>query len=114
MYNKATHNFGRILIASLFIATSIYGFVYNFDNYVNMVASKNIPLPHIVAYCVLIFKLVAGMLLLFNSCTKLVVTSLIVFIVAVTVIYNNPIDDETQFLDMMKNIGLVGGLLLLY
>ncbi|AYV81994.1 MAG: hypothetical protein Homavirus1_24 [Homavirus sp.] len=105
---------GRVLVSSLFIATAIRGLFFNFGDFVGDVESKNIMFPTLVALIVLIFKLVAGLLILFNIYTNYAVSALICFIVLVTILYHNIYDDMSQFSNMMKNIAIVGGLFLLY
>jgi putative oxidoreductase len=106
--------FGRCLLACLFIVSAVYNLLFNFDGFVGAVASKGIMFPVTVAAIVLIFKLVVGLMLLFGVWTKLVIGGLIVFVVAATAMYHNAFVDRKQLNDMLKNIAIVGGLMLLY
>ena len=108
---------GKLLIASLFILAGLYSLINGFDDYTNAIASKGIPLAIFIAFGVLLFKIIAGLVILFSQneqYTKLAVIGLIIFTVLVTILYHNPFQDKSQINNMLKNIAVIGGLLLLY
>jgi|LakMenE01Jun11ns_1017448.scaffolds.fasta_scaffold9136151_1 putative oxidoreductase len=105
---------GRILIASLFIASACKTIFYDgFNTFVGAIESKKIPYPVILAIIVLIIKILGGFSIIFNNYTNLGIYSLLLFTVLATGMYHNAFVDPSQFNNMMKNIALIGGLLLL-
>jgi len=107
-------NVGRILLGSLFLISAINSLFFGFDNFVNTIKSKNIPFPILVAFIVLIFKLVAGVLIISDNYENYVITSLIIFVIMTIFLYHNAFIDNEQLNNMMKNIAIIGGLSLLY
>ena len=114
MNTKTTHNLGRVLIASLFIVSGLYSLLYGFDGFVKMIESKNVPFASIIAIIILLFKIAVGLSIMFNMYSNYLVTSLVVFVIMVTILYHNPYDDKSQLTNMLKNIAVLGGLFLLY
>jgi putative oxidoreductase len=112
----ATKIVGRILLSSLFIVSALRALLFNLDGFSNIIASKNLNLkldPKIVAITVLIFKLVIGIALALGIRTKDTSILLIIFTAIATIFYHNAFVDSSQFSHMLKNIAIIGGLLLI-
>ena len=107
-------NIGRILIGSLFLISAIDSLFFGFESFVNNVKSKNIPFPFLIALIVLFFKLISSLLIIFNYYNNYVITALILFVILTIQFYHNTFIDNTQLNNMMKNIAIIGGLMLLY
>ena len=107
-------NAGRILLGSLFLISAINSLFFGLDNFIDTVKSKNIPFPTLVALIVLIFKLIASILIISNNYGNYVITLLIIFVIMTIFLYHNAFVDNEQINNMMKNIAIIGGLLLLY
>lgn len=105
---------GRILLGSLFLISAINSLFFGFNNFVNTVKSKNIPFPMFVALIVLIFKLIASILIISDYYENYIITSLIIFVTMTIFLYHNAFIDNEQLNNMMKNIAIIGGLILLY
>ena len=106
----------KTLIASLFVVLSLKSIFFGFGDFRNAVISKGIPMALIVSILVLTIKLGAGLTIMFSDNKKYIKWSaigLIVFTILATIIYHNPVEDPDQFNNMMKNIAIVGGLLLI-
>ncbi len=110
---RLTQNIGRMLLGSLFLFSAIHSF-FGFNEFVKLVQEKNIPLPIIVSLIVLIFKLVAGILVISNDYNNYVISALILFVSATIIFYHNAFVDNEQFNNMTKNLAIIGGLMLLY
>jgi uncharacterized membrane protein YphA (DoxX/SURF4 family) len=85
--NKYFNLTGRLLLASLFIVSSVRTSIYGFDGFHNAVKSKDIPLPFITAIVALSLKLIGGLLIVINynkSLTMLSVIALVIFTRAIT------------------------------
>ncbi|ARF12160.1 hypothetical protein Klosneuvirus_3_295 [Klosneuvirus KNV1] len=112
-----TKYIGKLLLVSLFIISGIYSLIYKFDDFSNAVISKGIPLAILIAFAVLLFKIIAGLVILLSKneqYTKISVICLIIFTTIATILFHNPFTDKSQFNNMLKNVAVIGGLLLLY
>ena len=112
-----TYTIGRALIASLFIITGMMPFITGLDDITQLVASRNFLSgvdPRTITIIILIFKIVLGLMLMFGIRTREVSMLLIFFTVLTTVLYHNALVDRSQSLHMMKNVAIVGGLILLF
>lgn len=105
---------GRILVASLFIISGLTS-VYNFGGYVNAVKSKNIPFPTIIAALALVLKIFGGIIIAFSNNINYIryaKIGLIVFTILTIILYHNAFVDRSQQSDMLKNLSVIGGLIL--
>ena len=92
----------------------MHSLFFGFNDFVHAIESKNIPFAVIVAVIVLTLKLISGLLVITNIYTNYAVTSLIIFVILATILYHNAFVDNGHFNNMLKNIALIGGLILLY
>jgi putative oxidoreductase len=110
MYTKII---GRILLSSLFIISALHTIFYGFDGFVKAIESKNLPFPVILAILVISIKLLGGLSIAFDRYADYGTIALLIFMLMVTPLYHNGISDPKQFNNMMKNIAIIGGFLLL-
>ena len=101
----------RILIASLFVVTAIKGFL-DLNSFSKFVGTQ-LQYPMFFAILALTLKLVAGSMLAVNFQKKYATISLILFMVIVTPLYHNPFQDKSQLTQLLKNVAIIGGLILL-
>lgn len=99
---------GKFFMALLFIVTGIIGLV-SFSAFTTFVG-KVLPFPFFFAIIAVAIQLVGGFALLFSHQMKISITILILFMV-VTLLYH-PITKE--HLHFLKNLAIIGGLLILY
>ena len=107
---------GRILLAALFIPAGISK-VVGFEGTVGYIASVGLPLATLAAITAIVVELIAGLALLVGYRIKLAAVILAVFTLVATVLFHNfwamPADQAyMQQLMFMKNIAVVGGLLM--
>jgi putative oxidoreductase len=107
---------GRILLAALFIPAGISKIV-GFEGTVGYIASVGLPLAAVAAITAIVVELIAGLALLVGYRIKLAAVILAVFTLLATVLFHNfwamPADQAyMQQLMFMKNIAVVGGLLM--
>ena len=107
---------GRILLAALFIPAGISKIV-GFEGTVGYIASVGLPLATVAAITAIVVELIAGLALLVGYRIKLSAVILAVFTLVATVLFHNfwamPADQAyMQQLMFMKNIAVVGGLLM--
>jgi len=105
-------NLGRILLSSVFVLTGIKS-AMNFQEMVGMVAGKNLPFPQVLAGIALAFKLLGGLSVFTNYQVNYGRWMLVAFTLAATVLFHNPINDPSQLTTALRNVAVIGGLLLL-
>ena len=111
---KITRLIGRNLLASLFVVSALYSIFYDFNGFAKAVESKNLPFPIILAILALTIKILGGLSIAFNYYSNFGTLVLLIFMLLVTPIFHNAFIDPSQFNSMMKNIAIIGGLLLLF
>ena len=72
------------------------------------------PLPGILAIPTGVFEVVAGVLLVAGRYLKLTSLALIGFTILATVLFHHNLGDQMQMVLALKNLAIIGGLLLVY
>ena len=109
---------GRILLAIVFIPAG-FSKIGGFAGTAGYIASKGLPLPEVGAALAIAVEIVAGIALLVGWKARWAALVLAVFTLLATVIFHAfwsvpPEQHMTQYLMFMKNVGIVGGLMLVY
>lgn len=105
----------RFLLASLFIVSALKSLFFDFGSFVNYINTLNLPNSKLIAILVLVFKLVSGLILAlspFEALRRVSALGLVIFTMIATVLFHNAFKDKDQFINMMRNISIIGGLLL--
>ena len=104
--------FGRIFISVLFLVEAIRKFL-NPD--MSMIYMSDHGVPEILFYPSLAFELVLPLLLIAGYKTRFVSFLLALFVLTVTLIFHTHhiIDSDMQLTIFLKNIAIMGGLLIL-
>lgn len=108
--------FGRIFLSLIFIVSG-FGKAMDFGGTVAYMETYGIPLPGLLFVLALLFELGGGVLLLLGFQTRLAAAALIVFTVLATLIFHDfwsyaDAERQMQFINFMKNLSMIGGLLL--
>lgn len=103
----------RVLLAAMFAVSAIGNVLGGFPSSVQYVASKQLPAPTMLAALGLLIKIVGSVSLISGKYMHLTVPLLLVFLVTVTVIFNNPLSDPSKKWMFFSLLGNMGGLLLL-
>lgn len=108
---------GRLLIAGMFVYAG-YGKIGGFEGTAGYIASKGLPLPQLLAAGTVVLELVAGVLLALGWKARWAALALAAFTVLASVIFHAywavPADQfRTQQLFFLKNMAIVGGLLVI-
>ena len=69
--------------------------------------------PEILFYPSLIFELVFPILLIIGYQTRISAVAIFIFTIVVTVIFHNDFESQTQFMALLKNLSIAGGLLII-
>lgn len=101
----------RTLIAVIFINSGI-GKVMDFGGLQGAIASKGLPLASLVAVFTIAFQLLGGASLILGYKARLGAGLLLAFLIPATVVFHNPIGDPTQMTQFMKNLAIIGGILM--
>ena len=102
--------FGRIFISTLFIVEAIKKFLFKEETIFYMEEYGG---PEILFYPSLIFELVFPILLIIGYQTRISAVAIFIFTIVVTVIFHNDFESQTQFMALLKNLSIAGGLLII-
>ena len=98
----------RICLSLIFLKAGI-SHIIGYSDTVSMMANKGLPIPNILLIFTIIFQLLGGLSLLLGYKVKIGSILLILFLIPASFAFHNPATDINGFL---KNIGLIGGLLM--
>lgn len=101
----------RICLCLIFLKAGI-SHLLGFTPTVEMMADNGLPIPNILLAFTVIFQILGGLSLLLGFKVRLGSILLIIFLIPATLVFHNPIVDPSQLNDFLKNIGLIGGLLM--
>ena len=101
----------RICLSLIFFNAGI-NHLTGFSGFVELIGSQGLPLAPLLAVGTIFFQLLGALSLLLGYQTKIGSILLIIFLIPATFLFHNPIADPSQLNDFLKNIGLIGGLLM--
>ncbi|MEL6930041.1 MAG: DoxX family protein [Cyanobacteria bacterium J06600_6] len=101
----------RICLSLIFFKAGI-SHLTGFSGFVELIGSQGLPLATVLAAGTVFFQLFGALSLLVGYKTKIGSILLIVFLIPASLMFHNPIADPSQTNDFLKNIGLIGGLLM--
>ena len=101
----------RICLSLIFLKAGI-SHILGFTDTVSQMAGMGLPIPEVLLIFTIIFQILGGLSLLLGYKVKIGSILLILFLIPATLVYHNPIGDASQVNDFLKNIGLIGGLLM--
>lgn len=102
----------RVFLSIIFIKAGI-SHLLGFSGFQQTIAGQGVPLAGLTAVATIIFLLVGGLLLLLGFKTTIGAILLIVFLVPTTLLFHNFLADPSQTNAFLKNLGLIGGLLMM-
>ena len=101
----------RICLCIIFINSGI-GKIFGFAGTAEMMAGQGLPIPQVLLVFTIAFQLLGGFSLLFGYKVKIGSLLLILFLIPATLVFHNPIANPDELNAFLKNIGLIGGLLM--
>ena len=112
-----TDPLGRILIVAIFVYTGISKLTH-FDGTSHMIAEKGIPVAAVATAIAILIELGGAIAIIIGWQTKLAAAIQFVYLIFITFMYHNfwaapPQLHDVQLLNFLKNVGIMGGLLLL-
>ena len=105
------HSIGRVFLSILFIAAGV-GKLGNVDGFAQYMASGGVPAA--LAWPVVLFEILGGLAILVGFQTRLVAFAFAGFCLLSGFLYHFDPADQMQMTQLMKNIGLAGGFLMLF
>ena len=104
--------FGRIFISALFLVEALKKF---FNPDMSMIYMSDHGVPEFLFYPSIAFEIIIPLLLIAGYKTRIAASLLAVFVLAVTLIFHSHhiIDDSMQLTIFLKNLAIIGGLLLI-
>ena len=104
--------FGRIFISTLFLIEAIRKF---FNPDMSMIYMSDHGVPEFLFYPSIAFEIIIPLLLIAGYKTRIAASLLAVFVLTVTLIFHSHhiIDDGMQLTIFLKNLAIIGGLLLI-
>ena len=104
--------FGRIFISALFLIEAIRKF---FNPDMSMIYMSDHGVPEFLFYPSIAFEIIIPLLLIVGYKTRIAASLLAVFVLTVTLIFHSHhiIDDSMQLTIFLKNLAIIGGLLLI-
>lgn len=101
----------RICLALIFINAGIKHLI-GFSAFVDTIAQK-LPLALLLAVATIVFQLLGALSLVLGYKVKIGAILLILFLIPASLMFHNFIADPSQLNSFLKNLGLIGGLLLI-
>lgn len=101
----------RVCLALIFLNAGIRH-ALGFPGFVDTI-SQTLPLAGLLAVFTVIFLLVGSIFLLLGYKVQIGATLLILFLIPATLVFHNFLADPSELNSFLKNLGLIGGLLLL-
>ena len=104
--------FGRIFISALFLIEAVRKF---FNPDMSMIYMSDHGVPEFLFYPSIAFEIIIPLLLIAGYKTRITASLLAVFVLTVTLIFHSHhiIDDGMQLTIFLKNLAIIGGLLLI-
>jgi putative oxidoreductase len=102
----------RTFLAVIFVRSGFEKALFDFAGTQEQMASAGIPIPFVVLIFTIAFQIIGGLSLILGYKAKIGAILLIVFLIPATLVFHNPITDPTQMIDFMKNLSILGGLLM--
>ena len=101
----------RICLCIIFINSGI-GKIFSFPSTAEMMANQGLPIANVLLIFTIAFQLLGGFSLLLGYKVKIGSILLILFLIPATVVFHNFIANPDEINSFLKNIGLIGGLLM--
>jgi putative oxidoreductase len=103
---------GRVLLSAIFIKTGI-GHLVNFGSVYPRLADHGIPLAALFLAGSLLLRIGGGISLILGYEAKWGAWAIIAFLLPTTLIFHTQFSNGAQLTQFLKNIGLMGGLLMI-
>ena len=101
----------RTAIAIIFLHSG-FGKLTNFGGTQEQIAGAGLPLAALVAFFTIAFQLLGGASLVLGYKARIGAGLVLAFLIPATLVFHNPIADPSQMIQFLKNLAIIGGLLM--
>jgi putative oxidoreductase len=101
----------RICLCLIFFKAGI-SHILGFSGTAEMMSDKGLPIATVLLTFTIVFQLLGATSLLLGYKIKIGSILLIIFLIPATLAFHNPLIDSSEINAFLKNIGLIGGLLM--
>jgi putative oxidoreductase len=101
----------RVLLCLVFL-NAVLGKLMGFGAVAGMIAAKGLPLAPLLLVAAMALMAVGSALVISGWRAQLGVILLLVFLVPTTLIFHGDVADSAQRIQLLKNLAIIGGLLL--
>jgi len=120
MMNPSLHTLARTLLAAIFLISSVRH-IMGFAIVSGMMARKGFPVPEVFLALTIVLEIVGGLMLVANWSARYAAWALAAFTLAAGAIFHgfwnvwtaSPPEFNNEFNHFLKNVAIVGGLLLI-
>lgn len=102
---------GRILLSLIFLVSAVTKILDPSGTQTYM-AAYGLPFTQVLWFGAVVTELLGGLALLLGARVRLVSVVLIGFLLSATLIFHTSLGDQQQLLHFMKNLAIIGGLLM--
>lgn len=102
---------GRTFLAIIFIRSGI-GKISDFSGTQETIANAGLPLAFLVTLFTILFQIAGGLSLITGFKARIGAVLLLLFLIPATIVFHNPIADPGQMTQLMKNLAIIGGILM--
>lgn len=103
---------GRILLGLIFVM-SAFSKITGFEGTQQYMASKGMPLTVLFLVAAIIVEMLGGLSVILGVWARAGAAALILFLIPATLIFHTDFGQQTQMIMFLKNLAIMGGLLLL-
>lgn len=102
---------GRIFLSAIFIISSVRK-ILDFEGTRAYMDNAGLPMTGVLLVGAIVFELAGGLSVLLGFKARLGAILLIIFLVPTTLVFHMDFSDQGQIIHFMKNLSILGGLLL--
>ena len=103
---------GRVLLVLIFLQSGI-GKIGNFEGTAKVMASHGMPLASLFLVGAIVFELAGSLAVILGFFPRLGALLIILFLIPTTLIFHNVFADPKMMIHFVKNVSMLGGLLIL-
>ena len=112
--NRYAYLAARVMLAAIFLLTG-YDKLVDIEDAAGDIAETGLPFPSLLAVVAGLVEIACGALLVLGRRTEWAAAGLLLFLLPVTVLMENPLRADADFgavIDFLKNLAIMGGLLM--
>ncbi len=101
----------RVLLGAIFLMSGISK-ITGFEGTQEHMAAHGIPLTAVALVGAIVFEIVGGLSVILGLWARAGAVALVLFLIPATLIFHTDFGDQTQMIMFLKNLSIMGGLLL--